>query len=155
MLARAPDDVTLATLPMRYVAHVKTFPRRGTFTLFNLGQPGTCSRVRRERTRGCMSQRRTARDSGGAPLAETALRAIRGPGTGQVTPCPGRRQCAASYSAMIVAGMRPRSLTLWPRCRAQALISALRSRPGPVRARRRRPAVPARLAWSVYGLNLS
>src|ERR1022692_298209 len=56
---------------------------------------------------------------------------------------------------MIVAGMRPRSLTLCPRCRAHARISALRSRPGPVRALRRRPAAPARRAWSVYALNLS
>ena len=40
---------------------------------------------------------------------------------------------------MIVAGMRPRSLTLYPRCFAHALISPLRSRPGPVRDRRRRP----------------
>src|SRR5260221_3990896 len=40
---------------------------------------------------------------------------------------------------MIVAGKRPRSLTWCPRCLAHALISALRSRPGPVRALRRRP----------------
>ena len=59
-------------------------------------------------------------------------------------------QCEDSYSAMIAAGMRPRSLTLWPRCLAQARISELRSRPGPLRARRRRPpAALARRACSV------
>jgi hypothetical protein len=32
------------------------------------------------------------------------------------------RQCAASYSATMFAGMRPRSLTLYPRCFAHCLI---------------------------------
>jgi hypothetical protein len=49
-------------------------------------------------------------------------------------------QCAASYSAMMFPGMRPRSLILWPRCRAHSLISELRSRPGPARPLRRRLA---------------
>src|ERR1035438_2373196 len=51
---------------------------------------------------------------------------------------------------MIVAGIRPRSLALCPRRLANALISALRSRPGPVRALRRRPAALTLHAWLVY-----
>ena len=51
---------------------------------------------------------------------------------------------------MIVAGIRPRSLALCPRCLANALISALRSRHWPVRALRRRPAALTLRAWLVY-----
>jgi hypothetical protein len=51
---------------------------------------------------------------------------------------------------MIVAGIRPRSLTWCPRRLAHALISALRSRPGPVRALRRRPVALTLRAWLVY-----
>ena len=50
----------------------------------------------------------------------------------------GTDKCEASYSWMIVAGIRPRSLAWCPRCLAHALISALRPRLGPVRALRRR-----------------
>lgn len=50
---------------------------------------------------------------------------------------------------MIVAGIRPRSPTWCPRCLAHALISALRSRPGPVRTLRRPVALTSR-AWLVY-----
>src|SRR4029077_2273840 len=96
-----------------------------------------------------------------------------GPGAARDQECPGRGtreaprpvtlrwavreyQCEDSYSAMIAAGMRPRSLTLWPRCLAQARLSELRSRPGPLRARRRRPpAALARRACSEYCPNLS
>jgi hypothetical protein len=49
---------------------------------------------------------------------------------------------------MIDAGIRPRSLTFSPRSRAHCRISELRSRPGPVRALRRREPPPlTRLAW--------
>ncbi len=52
---------------------------------------------------------------------------------------------------MIVARIRPpRSLTWCPRCLAHALISALRSRPGPVRTLRRRPVALTSRAWLVY-----
>src|SRR5262249_38849652 len=70
---------------------------------------------------------------------------------------PRSTQFEDSYSAMIAAGIRPRSLTLWPRCFAHALISELRSRPGPLRERRRRPPPPpaTRRACSTYLPNFS
>jgi hypothetical protein len=92
----------------------------------------------RARARDCTGPRAPGRGTREAPRPVTLRWAVR------------EYQCEDSYSAMITAGMRPRSLTLWPRCLAQARISELRSRPGPLRARRRRPpAALARRACSV------
>jgi len=52
---------------------------------------------------------------------------------------------------MIVAGMRPRSLTLCPRCLAHALISALRSRPGPRSGATAPAAAPTLARVVMYG----
>src|SRR6266849_7805292 len=49
MLARAPRDVTGATLPMGYVAHVNV-PRARAVHPIQPRPPGGCSQLRRERT---------------------------------------------------------------------------------------------------------